>query len=347
MFIKAKLEKSISFVPQFKKYSVIVSPEAVGQRIDKYLGTLPEIMTRSRAAILIKSGRVWLNQLITEKVSYILKINDEIEFEIQLDSDPSELQALNLKLDIFYEDEYLIVLNKPAGLVVHPAAGHAQDTLVNALINHTDDLSMKFGENRPGIVHRLDKDTSGLMVVAKTDSVHEALSLQFRNRSIHRYYQAVVFGILPKKFERIQSYLARHPSNRKKYASLVGKDHKVIREQYNNITKGKWAVTDLNVLKENPIGFSFVQLKLHTGRTHQIRVHLSEMGHAIVADELYGQKKSTIYRGQLKIMVESFSRLALHAAQIGFEHPKSKENLKFVAPWPEDLRPVLEKLKFL
>jgi 23S rRNA pseudouridine1911/1915/1917 synthase len=347
MFIKAKLEKTHNKNLQFTKFSYEVSSETCGQRIDKFLGSLPEIATRSRAVVLIESGRVWINKKPYPKPSCILREFDLIDFEIQHESSESELQPLNLKLDIFYEDEFLIVLNKPAGLVVHPAAGHAQDTLVNALVYHTDDLSMKFGENRPGIVHRLDKDTSGLMVVAKRDDIHEALTLQFRNRTIHRHYQAVVFGLLPKRTGRIQSYLARHPSNRKKYSSVLSKDRKIIREQTELVNFGKWAVTDYEVLEQNPIGISFIQLKLHTGRTHQIRIHLSEMGHPIVADELYGQRKYSSLRGNLKELVSTFPRLALHAVEIGFEHPKTKEVLRFSAPWPQDLKPILEHLKFI
>jgi 23S rRNA pseudouridine1911/1915/1917 synthase len=346
MFIKAKLEKTHSSNKKFKRFTYIVSLEAEGQRIDKYLGSLPEILTRSRAVVLIESGLVWLNEKPNPKPSHILKINDQVTFEVPQETDESELQPLDIDLDIYYEDEFLIVLNKPAGLVVHPAAGHAQDTLVNALVHHTDDLSMKFGENRPGIVHRLDKDTSGLMVIAKQDAIHEALTLQFRNRTIHRYYQAIVIGSLPKKTGRVQSYLARHPSDRKRYASVVGKDHKIIREQSDFVSIGKWAVTDFEVLSQNQIGLSFVQLKLHTGRTHQIRIHLAEMGHPIVADTLYGQRKFSSLRGELKDTISLFPRLALHAVQLGFEHPKSKENLKFMAPWPQDLGPILEKLNF-
>jgi 23S rRNA pseudouridine1911/1915/1917 synthase len=346
VFIKAKLEKTLNKKIKFRKYTYLVSQETSGQRIDKFLGALPEVLTRSRAVVLIEGGRVWLNEKLHPKLSYILKLNDQVDFEIQQETDDSVIQPLELKLDIFYEDEYLIVLNKPAGLVVHPAAGHTQDTLVNALVNHTNDLAMKFGENRPGIVHRLDKDTSGLMVVAKQDDIHEALTRQFRDRTIDRFYQAVVLGVLPKKTGRVQSYLARHPSNRKKYASLLGRDHKVIREQNVGITTGKWAVTDFEVLGQNQLGLSLVQLKLHTGRTHQIRIHLSEMGYPIIADEAYGQRKFSALRGELKDLVTEFPRMALHAAQIGFEHPKTKRRLSFLAPWPDDLKLILERLKF-
>jgi 23S rRNA pseudouridine1911/1915/1917 synthase len=178
------LEKTNSQI-FFKSCSYCVPEESVGQRIDKYLGTLSEIATRSRAIVLIEGGNVWLNDKVVSKASTLLRIDDKIVFKIPEQTSCNEILPLELKLDIYFEDEFLIVINKPAGLVVHPAAGHAQDTLVNALVFHTNDLSMKFGENRPGIVHRLDKDTSGLMVIAKTDEIHEALAKQFKDRSIH------------------------------------------------------------------------------------------------------------------------------------------------------------------
>lgn len=329
-----------------QKYIYHVSAEAAGQRIDKYMGTLPEIATRSRAVVLIDNGKVFLNEKTGFKTSITLKTGDKISFEIPMESDSKEIQPLELKLDIYFEDEHLLVLNKPPGLVVHPAAGHAQDTLVNALVYHTDDLSMKFGENRPGIVHRLDKDTSGLMVVAKTDEIHEALTKQFKERSIHRFYQAIILGAPQKKTGRIQSYLARHPTHRKKYASVLGKDHKIIRESSDSVVSGKWAVTDFNVLAQSAMGLSLVQLKLQTGRTHQIRIHLSELGYPIVGDEIYGQKKLSGVKGSLKSLTEKFPRLALHALQIGFEHPKTKKNLLFEAPWPVDISPLLIELGF-
>lgn len=345
MFIKAKLEK-INSKKSTCSYTYHVPAEAAGQRIDKYLGTLPEIATRSRALVLIENGKVLLNEKSGIKPSASLKAGDKICFEVPVVTNSNEIQPLELKLDIYFEDECLLVLNKQPGLVVHPAAGHAQDTLVNALVFHTDDLSMKFGENRPGIVHRLDKDTSGLMVVAKTDEIHEALTKQFKERSIHRFYQAVLLGAPVKKSGRIQSYLARHPAHRKKYASVLGKDHKIIREPSDEVTIGKWAVTDFTVLAQNEVGLSLVQLKLHTGRTHQIRIHLSELGYPIIGDELYGHRKLSGVKGNLKNLVARFPRLALHALQIGFEHPKTKKDLFFEAPWPQDINPLLVELGF-
>jgi 23S rRNA pseudouridine1911/1915/1917 synthase len=219
---------------------------------------------------------------------------------------------------------------------------------VNALIAHTKNLSMKFGENRPGIVHRIDKETSGLLVVAKNDFAHEGLALQFKERTIQRKYQAIVFGIPLKKTGTIESFLARHPTDRKRYASVLDAHKKKIIDAKAEVPFGKWAVTDFEVLKTHICGISLMQLKLQTGRTHQIRIHMSEMGHPIVADNLYGANKklSSVKSKEMRMHLESVPRFALHAFELGFVHPRSGKNHFFTVDWPSDMNQILTVLDF-
>jgi len=310
----------------------------VGVRIDKALGLLPEIGSRSRAENLINKGLVTVGGKPV-KSSHRIEAGDLIHVEIP-EAQPVDLQPLPLKLDVIYEDQDLLVVNKPSGLVVHPAAGHAQDTLANALLHHTNDLSMKFGENRPGIVHRLDRDTSGLLVVAKNDFTHEKLAQQFKNKTTHRIYYAACLGLAKASEGTVQSFLVRHPTQRKKFASLVGADRKIIRRQNDPSATGKWAITHYQVVKKTPAGLSYLRLRLETGRTHQIRVHLSEMGLPILGDEIYGS-------GKKKNLLADFPRLALHAAELGFNHPRSGKNLSFVQDWPESVGRLLMEMGLL
>ncbi len=305
--------------------SFVCQADMHGLRLDKALALREEISTRSRAAYLIDGGLVSVNGR-GAKASLILKIGDELE--IQLPEPPAtELVGYDLALDILFEDDDIIVINKPSGLVVHPAAGHAQDTLVNALIYHAKSLSMKFGEQRPGIVHRLDKETSGVLVVAKNDRSHENLTRQFKERTIHRIYYAVTIGTPKPQKGTIQSYLARHPVERKKYASILGADN------------GKWSVTNYEVVSSNA-GLSYCKLKLETGRTHQIRVHLSEKGCPIVGDTVYGadKKLKNIESKTKQSQIKNLNRFLLHASELGFSHPTTGESLFFSKAWPEDIQ---------
>ena len=306
-----------------------------GLRLDKALTFVENIRSRSRAENLISNQLIRVNGL-PAKPSYLVKENDLLEVSFPA-PEVSQLTPLNLRLDILFEDSDILVVNKPPGLVVHPAAGHSHDTLVNALIAHTEDLSMKFGEERPGIVHRLDKDTSGILVVAKNDFSQDHLSQQFRERTVHRIYHALCLGIPYKPRGTLQSYLARHPNDRKRYASVLGKDRKPIRTQSDNPGVGKWAVTHFEVLRTHPAGLSYLSLKLETGRTHQIRVHLSEMGNSILADPIYGsdRKIKSIHGHQNQELVRSAGRSALHARELGFTHPRTGKNLFFQVPWPD------------
>jgi 23S rRNA pseudouridine1911/1915/1917 synthase len=321
--------------------SFICPDEMLGLRLDKALALRSEIETRSRASYLIEEGLVSVNGRIG-KASLLLKAGDQIEIQLP-EPVPTELIPYDFPLDILFEDEHLIVINKPSGLVVHPAAGHAQDTMVNALLHHTKDLSMKFGEQRPGIVHRLDKETSGLLVVAKNDQAHEKLTQQFKERSIHRIYYAVCIGAPKPAKGSVQSYLARHPTDRKRYASLLGSDRKVQSTKLPEPSFGKWAVTHYDLLKTNS-GLSYCKLKLETGRTHQIRVHLSEKGSPIAGDLLYGADKKTksIESKKVQSEIKDLNRFLLHAAELGFTHPVTGKELMFTQEWPEDILALLK-----
>lgn len=309
-----------------------------GQRLDKVLSEHPDIQTRSRAAKLIQSQAVLLNGKAT-KASAKVSHGETYHITIPQEQD-SGLIAYDIPLDILFEDQDVLVVNKPAGLVVHPAAGHANDTLVNALVHHCKGLSMGFGEKRPGIVHRLDKDTSGVLVVAKNDVAQAHLVSQFKAKTTHRIYWALVYGQFSEAEGRgtLQSYLQRHPSDRKRFAS-----ERLSPEQ---TPKGKLAVTHYEVIQSGVKGLSLVQCQLETGRTHQIRIHLSEMGHPIIGDKLYGSNGRTknLKSVALRHLILSLDRIGLHAAELGFEHPTTGESMFFKAPCPDDLKPIIEAL---
>jgi 23S rRNA pseudouridine1911/1915/1917 synthase len=298
---------------------LIVSEEHQGLRLDKFLSLNEKIRTRSRAEFLLESSLVLVNGKAA-KASYAVKLGDKIEVRIPVEK-IRILEPVDIPLDIVFEDQDVIIVNKPAGLVVHPSAGHETGTLVNALLHHTRDLSMKFNEERPGIVHRIDKETSGLLVVAKNDLAHENLVQQFQERKVHRIYKAVVFGEFPVKSGRIESHLGRHPTDRKRFASVAS---------------GKWSATRYSVLK-SAHQLSYVELKLETGRTHQIRVHMSEKGHPLVGDSLYGAQKKikTVESRPIQEDIKNLNRFLLHAEQLGFEHPRTGQWLQFGKSWPE------------
>ncbi|MFN8845991.1 MAG: RluA family pseudouridine synthase [Bdellovibrionales bacterium] len=310
-----------------RKIEILVEASQLPIRIDRYLSTLPEIGSRSRADHLISHQRILLNGKLT-KSSQIIKPGDRVEISLPLEKKRT-LEPYAFPLDIKYEDSHLLVINKPAGLVVHPAAGHESDTLVNALLNHTQDLSMKFNEERPGIVHRIDKETSGLLVVAKNDFSHEKLVKQFQERTIRRIYKAVCYGEPQPSSGRRESNIGRHPVDRKRMAS---------------VENGKWAAT--NYWKTHTShGLSMVTLKLETGRTHQIRVHMSEMGHPLVGDYLYGSQKKikSIKSSSVQNDIRSLGRFLLHAEILGFSHPQSNEWLEFSVDWPAQDKILIKK----
>lgn len=322
-----------------------VSEDEVGLRLDKFISGFEGVASRSRAARMIDENLVKVNGKL-ERSSYLLEIDDLVELTMP-QARSVGIAKYDFKLDIVHEDPDVLVVNKPAGLVVHPAAGHNEDTLVNALVAHTKDLSMGFGEDRPGIVHRLDKETSGLLVIAKNDRAHRSLVEQFQNRSIHRLYQAVALGEMSSSGGTIQSYLARHPVDRKKFASILGEDRKIRRTEEPVPEIGKWAITDYRRLAKGH-GLSFLELKLRTGRTHQIRVHLSEMGYPLAGDHVYGAEKKakTLASVNIRAQVLGLERFLLHARELGFTHPVTGERLQFSQEWPEHDLARLKQWKF-
>jgi 23S rRNA pseudouridine1911/1915/1917 synthase len=314
-----------------------VPDQWIGERIDRALAAHPLIQTRSQATRLLRMGRVRLKGRV---VKPSLVVEPGLIVELLLDGErPQEpLTPLDLKLDIPYEDEDLLIVNKPAGLVVHPAYGHTGDTLVNALLSHTNRLASGFSEDRPGLVHRIDKETSGLLVIAKTDAAQRHLSLQFQARTTYRRYLAIVYGWPRPRSGRIESRLARHPADRKRVASLKGDDER----------GGKNAVTHYRVWQEHPAGLSHLVFALETGRTHQIRVHISEKGNPIIGDVTYGSEAriKSVNGLSLRKMISELGRFALHAAELGFVHPSSGEPMRFSTPWPSEMHSILDHCGF-
>ncbi|MBN2418679.1 MAG: RluA family pseudouridine synthase [Deltaproteobacteria bacterium] len=299
-------------------------------RIDLYLALNLKDLTRSRIQSLVKEGNVKVNNT-TVKTSYRLKAGDEIILSIP-QSSPSLLNPEPLDLSIIYEDSSIIVLEKPPGLVIHPAPGHNSGTLVHGLLYHCDDLSGIGGVLRPGIVHRLDKDTSGLLVVAKNDDSHNILSGQFKNSMINKKYIAIVHGVPEKKEGTIDLPISRHPVKRKEMAVS---------------SKGKKALTIWKILERVGDKFALLSITIKTGRTHQIRVHMSHMGHPVVGDPVYGYKNTWWKRntGYSNEILSSIKRQMLHSEYLGFIHPDTKEYMEFRSPVPNDMIRVMENLK--
>jgi 23S rRNA pseudouridine1911/1915/1917 synthase len=294
-----------------------VSPSDRGTRIDKFLLGKTSDLTRSRIQHLIRAGHVRIDEREVKPNSKV-QPGDRIILTLP-PPEPSEIRGEEIPLDIVYEDESLLVVNKPPGLVVHPAAGHRAGTLVNALIHHCGSLTQIGGVERPGIVHRLDKDTSGLMAVAKTDPAYQSLSSQIRNRTLVRKYLAVVRGHMKPKSGTIETEIGRHAKDRKRMSVRT--------------RRGREAVTAYLVLEEFP-GYSLVEATLGTGRTHQIRVQFTHIGHPVVGDPVYGRAKSPW-----------IGRQALHAHSIQFAHPEDGRVMNFLAPLPKDMETLIEKLK--
>ena len=297
---------------------LIVSKEFEKERLDKFLLSNITEHTRSYIKNLIESGKVFVNGEKIEKAGFSLRANDEIEFEL-FEPIPMEAKAENIPLNIVYEDEDLLVINKPQGMVVHPAVKNYEGTLVNALLYNVKDLSGINGVMRPGIVHRLDKETSGLLLVAKNDFAHNLLSEQIQTKTCKRYYKALVQFVLKEGSGEVKTYFGRDPKNRLKMAVL---------------NDGKIAHTKFKVLK-NYEGYSLVEYELLTGRTHQIRVHSAYLNHPIVGDKLYNPNKCKFnLNGQL-----------LHAYKIEFFHPRTNEKLKFEIELPDYFLNILNGLK--
>ena len=300
-------------------YTILIEAEDAGMRIDKFISDRMPDYSRSFIQKLIKENDLTVNNNEI-KSNYKLKAGDEINIVIP---EPKELDivAEDIPLDIVYEDKDVILVNKPQGMVVHPAPGHYTGTLVNAIMYHCkDDLSGINGVMRPGIVHRIDKDTSGVLIICKNDKAHESIAKQLKDHTITRKYNAIVYNNLKEDEGKINAPIGRHPVNRKQMAV--------------NPINGKEAITHYKVL-ERINQYTYVELQLETGRTHQIRVHMTSINHPLLGDPVYGPKSD---RFKLKGQV-------LHARVLGFVHPTTDEYMEFEAPLPNYFTGLLKKLR--
>ena len=302
-------------------------------RLDKFLSAKMPDFSRSRLQKLIADGYVECDDVVIADNSHKVKIGDSFQVTIP-PAQEAEPQPQDIALDIVYEDDDLIVVNKSAGMTVHPAAGAYDGTLVNALLFHCHgNLSGIGGVKRPGIVHRIDRETSGLLVVAKNDVAHRFLSEQFAEHSIERTYIAIVYGVPNPLSGKIENFIGRSKFERKKMAIIEN--------------GGKFAVTNYKTLQVFGRGAAMVQCNLETGRTHQIRVHLSNMGNALIGDKVYvkNKKNEIALPSGLKNYVNNFPRQALHAKSLGFIHPKTKKFMQFDSELPPDISELISKLE--
>lgn len=295
----------------------VITLEQANQRIDQFLKKETEY-SRSKIQMMIEKKAILVNQQAT-KNGYILKEGDQLTI-VPFKEEVMEVVPEEMELDIVYEDDALLVINKANGVVVHPGAGNFHGTLVNGLLHYGKQLSGINGTFRPGIVHRIDADTTGLLMVAKTDSAHEALAQQLEQKTTHRKYIALVWGIVMSDTGTIDAPIGRDPKDRKKMAVVAG---------------GKHAITHFKVLKRYT-NTTLLEVVLETGRTHQIRVHMNYIGHPVVNDPVYGKKKLFDETGQ-----------CLHAAELGFVHPTTGKYLEFKSPLPDSFLSILEQVKDL
>lgn len=305
--------------------ALVIGPGQAGERLDRYLAGAMPGLSRSQAQRLIEGGRV---QVAGRQAKANLALKDGDQVSVELPSPvPTSAQPEDIPVPVLYEDTDLLVVNKPAGMVVHPAAGHSSGTLVNALLHHVDDLSGIGGELRPGIVHRLDKGTSGVMVVAKHDAAHESLARQFADREVEKEYVALVWGLV-QAGRRIDLPIGRDPNDRQKMSARSRR----ARSAVTRITRA-----------QHLRGVTLCQVAIATGRTHQIRVHLSAIGHPIVGDATYGGVKARVPQDLRPLL--RLERPFLHAARLAFTHPTDGRSMSFEAPLPDDLQQVLDQLR--
>ena len=307
--------------------TLVVEPDHAGQRLDKYLADVVAGLTRSQAQRLIEDRHVVVEGR-QAKANLAVKAGDRVSVELPAPV-PSTAAAEAIPIPILYEDADLVVVDKPAGMVVHPAAGHNSGTLVNALLHHVDDLSGVGGELRPGIVHRLDKGTSGVMVVAKHDAAHEALATQFHDRHVEKEYVALVWGVV-QAGRRIDLPIGRDPNDRQKMSARA-------RRARSAVTR----ITRAHHLR----GVTLCHVAIQTGRTHQIRVHLSAIGHPIAGDAAYGGVRPRVAQDLRPL--RRLDRPFLHASRLGFAHPSDGRPMTFEAPLPADLQSVLDEIESL
>ncbi len=314
-------------------HQVIVSAHQRPERLDSFVTRQIVNLSRSRVHQLLSQGLIVVNGKAVSK-SYTIKPHDVIDITLPIPA-KVQMEAEDIPINIVYEDNDIVVLNKPAGMVVHPAYSNWTGTLVNALLHHVTDLSGINGELRPGIVHRIDKNTSGLLLVTKNDPAHRFISNLFRSHKIEREYLALVWGKLRQRKGTIDAPIGRSPRDRKKFA----------------ISKtGKSAVTHYEVLEAHA-PLSLVQLHLETGRTHQIRVHLAHLGHPVFGDPVYGGDNENLAGGEkrkrqhAKALLELMPRQALHAKTLGFTHPTTKKRIRFDSAIPDDMAAVLKNIR--
>jgi 23S rRNA pseudouridine1911/1915/1917 synthase len=316
-----------------KTIELLVPPAKEKQRLDLFLTNQLAGITRARIKNLIDDGKVTVDGETT-KAGYMVRPGERIIILFPI-FEPTSIEPEDIPLDIVYEDEHLLLVNKPAGMVVHPAFANLRGTLVNALLSHCMRLSSVGGEKRPGLVHRLDKDTSGLLVVAKNDAAHLALSKQLSEHKMEREYRAIVWGHMRVKKNRIEGALLRNPKDRLRM--MIHPD-------------GKQAATHYEVINEFPLT-SYVKLNLETGRTHQIRVHMASIGHPVFSDAAYGGRAKQLAglnhsntQFALKLL-KDFPRQMLHARTLAFVHPATNELVRFTVPLPEDMQQLLTILE--
>ncbi len=298
-----------------------VTAEEDGMRLDQYIAGRCMDLSRSYIQKLIKENRVTINKSIQTKTKTAVQVSDIVNVSLP---DPKELEIKpqDIPLDILYEDNDVLVVNKPKGMVVHPAPGHYEDTLVNAVLYHCrDNLSGINGVLRPGIVHRIDKDTTGALIVCKNDKAHQKIADQLRAHTITRSYRAIVYNNFSEDEGTINAPIGRHPTNRKK---------RMVTEK-----NSKEAITHYRVLDHLNHKFNYIECRLETGRTHQIRVHMSHIGHPLLGDEVYGPVNSKF---------KNLQGQTLHAATIGFIHPTTEEYMEFSAPLPDYFEKLLKTL---
>jgi len=307
--------------------SFLVPPEARRQRLDQFLAARLRELSRARIQQLIEDGRATLDGRAVRQPGRRLRGGEGVELEI-VERPPLAAVPEDIPLRVLYEDDDLAVIDKPAGLVVHAGAGRARGTLVNALLHRFRKLSTAGGPLRPGIVHRLDKDTSGLLVVAKTDAAHRSLAAQFQRREVEKRYLVLVHGRPKRERGAIALPVARDPVRRTRMTARR--------------RAGRSAETGYRV-SQAVAGFALLEAALHTGRTHQIRVHFSALGHPVVGDALYGAPRTLRWDGRTR---PAPSRNFLHAGRLGFRHPRTGAALEFVAPLPDELRELLRELGF-
>lgn len=315
------------------QFEIVVPAGKKRERLDIFLTHHVENATRNKVQHAIRQGQVLVNGK-TVRASHMVSPEEVIHITLPK-SPPQDVVPENIPLDIVYEDQDILIVNKPAGMVTHPAYGNYTGTLVNALLYHCNALSVLNSPTRPGIVHRLDKNTSGLMVIAKTEHAHAVLAKEFSRRTIHREYLALVWGVFKKPQGVIEAELGRSKSDRKKMAVVKG---------------GKHAATEYEVMEEFPY-LSLVRLKLRTGRTHQIRVHLAHINHPVFGDPTYNGRHlvagpgTTKQKAEVQHLLALIPRQALHAKTIGFAHPSTQKEVFFDSALPADMTEVLELLR--